>query len=103
MRKKETKTTKTRRFHSPDFKQRAIELAKEIGSKKAGEKLGIANLQTFRAWIRNDKKMAENAEFWTIVELEREVKKLKKELEREKKVVAILKDAAAFFSQERLR
>ena len=43
MRKKETKNRKS---YSPEFKQQAIELAKEMGSKKAAEKLGISNFQT---------------------------------------------------------
>lgn len=100
MRKKETKNRKS---YSPEFKQQAIELAKEMGSKKAAEKLGISNFQTLGAWVRYHKRMTKDAEFRTMEELKAEVKKLKKELESEKKVVAILKDAAAFFCQETLK
>ena len=97
------KEAKNRRSYSPEFKKQAIELAKEMGSKQAAEKLGISNFQTLGAWARYDKKMVEDAEFRTMEELKAENKKLKKELENEKKVVAILKDAAAFFCQETLK
>ena len=35
------KTVKVRKSYSQEFKIQAIELAKELGSKKAAEKLGI--------------------------------------------------------------
>lgn len=45
--------------------------------------------------------MKEDSSFRSMEELRGELKKVKKELEYEKKVVAILKDAAAFFCQEK--
>jgi len=94
---------KTRKFYSPEFKTQAIELAKEIGTKQAAEKLGIESFQTLSAWIRYSKKIDENAEFQELESVKKEIKKLKKELETEKKAVAILKDAAAFFCQDQLK
>jgi len=91
------KTRKPRQSYSPEFKQEAIELAREIGAKEAAEKLGIKSLQTISAWVRYSKKIEEDDSFRELERLKAENKKLKKELEIEKKSVAILRDAAAFF------
>jgi transposase len=99
--KKEEKRPK--RSYSPEFKAQAIELAKDIGIKQATEKLGIKSLQTLTAWVRYSKNIEENSEFKDLELAKREIKKLKKELESEKKVVAILKDATAFFCQDHLK
>ena len=63
------KTSKIRKSYPQEFKSQAIELAKELGSKKAAEKLGISNFQTLAAWVRYSKKMTEDVEFRTIEEL----------------------------------
>ena len=94
---------KSRKSYPPEFKAQAIELAKELGSKEAAEKLGIASSQTLAAWVRYDRKMKNDAEFRSLQELKEENKKLKKALEKERKVIAILKDAAAFFCQENVK
>lgn len=95
------KTTKrTKKSYSADFKADAIKLANDIGTKQAAEKLGVKSVQTISAWVRYSKRMEENQEFRDIEQLKAENKKLKKELEKEKKVTAILRDATAFFCQE---
>ncbi len=99
--KKETKRTKA--SYSKEFKEKAVELAKEIGSSQAAQKLGIEKVQTLGAWIRYSKKMDEDSEFRGLEEAKEEIKKLKKELLEEKKITAILKDATAFFCQDRLK
>jgi len=96
--KKEKK--KSKRHYSPEFKAQAIELAKEIGAKQAAEKLGINKFQTLSAWVRYAKKMVEDTEFRNIELLKAENKKLKKQVEEDKKVIAILKDATVFFCQD---
>ncbi|MCY4644224.1 MAG: transposase [Bacteriovoracales bacterium] len=93
-------TVKTRKSYSQEFKTQAIELAKELGSKEAAEKLGIKNFQTLAAWARYSKKMAEDEEFRTMEQLKAENKKLKKELADERQTVAILKDCTRFFCVE---
>lgn len=95
---KKTKT-RTRKTYSLEFKEQAIELAKEIGSIAAAQKLGIENYQTLAAWVRYSKKLDEDQEFRQLEQLRAENKRLRKELESEKKAVAILKDATAFFCQ----
>lgn len=92
-----------RNQYSAEFKSQAIELAKEIGAVKAAEKLGIENHQTLGAWVRYSKKVDENQDFCELEKLREENKRLKKELEYEKKSVAILKDATAFFCQNQDR
>jgi transposase-like protein len=101
MKKKTTKRTKN--SYSTDFKTSAIELAKQIGTQQAADKLGIKSIQTLSAWIRYSKKLDSDDEFRDIEKLKAENKKLKKELESEKKITAILKDATAFFCQDRLK
>jgi len=98
------KTTKrTKNSYSPEFKTEAIELAKEIGTTKAAEKLGIKPFQTLSAWVRYSKKIDEDSEFRELEAAKSEIKKLRKELESEKKITAILKDATAFFCQDHLK
>jgi len=97
------KKKKTRKSYSPEFKEKAIELAKEIGTREAAEKLGVESYQTLGAWVRYAKKMDEDAEFRELEEAKAEIKKLRKELDSEKKAVSILKDAAAFFCQDQLK
>ena len=97
------KQRKSRKSYSPGFKSQAIELAKEIGVKKAAEKLGIENSQTLGAWFRYSQKLDNDSEFKEIEQLKTENKRLKKEANEDKKVIAILKDATAFFCQDHLR
>lgn len=97
------KNVKSRTSYSREFKEQAIELAKEIGTPEAAEKLGIKSAQTLGAWVRYSKKMDTDSEFRELEEAKAEIKKLRKELDKEKKSVAILKDAAAFFCQDQLK
>ena len=99
--KKETK--RTRKSYSLEFKAEAVELAKEIGVKEASDKLGIDNFQTLSAWVRYSKKLSERTDFKELEAAKAEIKKLKRELESERKAVAILKDATAFFCQGHLK
>ena len=97
------KKKKIRQTYSAEFKSQAIELAKDIGIKAASQKLGIENCQTLGGWVRYDKKLAQNTEFQELERLKAENKRLKKELEIEKRSVNILKTAAAFFCQDQLK
>jgi transposase len=92
-----------RQIYSSEFKADAIELAQEIGPKEAAEKLGIKNTQTLTTWIKHSSKMEHDDEYRDNEQLKAEVKQLKKELLKEKKITAILKDATAFFCQDLLK
>jgi transposase-like protein len=54
---------KKRETYSSEFKKQAIELAKELGTKAAAEKLGIEQFQTLGAWVRYSKKIDTDDEF----------------------------------------
>lgn len=86
-----------RKTYSPEFKEQAVQLGKEIGAKKAAEQLGIESSQTLGAWIRYSKKMEKSGEFRELEEARAEIKKLRKQAEQDKKVIAILRDATSFF------
>ncbi len=92
--------TKTRIPRTPEFKKQAIALAAELGVPEAAEKLGIKSIQTLAAWVRHDKKKNTDSAYSELQEAKEEIKRLKKDLEKEKKVTAILRDATAFFCQE---
>lgn len=92
-----------RKSYPPEFKAQAIELAKEIGIAEAASKLGMNNVQSLGNWVRYDQKIAQDAEFRELEDARSEIKRLKKELEIEKKSVSILKSAAAFFCQDQLK
>jgi transposase len=93
----------TKKHYTKEFKDQAVELAKDIGAKEAADKLGIKSYQTLSNWIRYSKKLESNDGFRELEEAKKEIKKLKKELDKEKKVTAILKDATAFFCQDQLK
>lgn len=93
-----------RKSYTPEFKKQAIALADELGSvPEAAEKLGIKSVQTLSAWIRHAKKKTTDSTYNELLDAREENKRLRKELEKEKKITAILRDATAFFSQENLK
>ena len=97
------KPSKPKKFFNSEFKTQAIELAKELGVRKASEKLGMPAHQTLAAWVRFDKKLSSDKDFRLSEELKVELKKVKKELDESRKINAILKDAAAFFCRENVK
>ena len=100
MRRKQTKPTPRKRYDAT-FKEQAIRLAQDLGSiQEAADKLGMLGYQTLGSWVRDHRKMAENGSHSQLLDAQAENKKLKKELEKEKKVNAMLRDATAFFCQD---
>lgn len=98
------KKKNNKKRYPEEFKVSAMKLARELGSAKlAAEKLGMKNSQTLSNWLRHDDKMNSDEEYREIENLKAENKKIKKQLEEEKKTTAILKDAMAFFCQDRLK
>jgi transposase len=93
-----------RKSYTPEFKKQAIALAEELDSvQETAEKLGIKSVQTLASWIRHAKKKSTDSTYSELLEAKEELKRVKKELEKEKKITAILRDATAFFSQENLK
>ena len=86
-----------RRRYPPEFKQDAIRLAEKIGVGEAANKLDIP-LSSLQRWKYQRNIPIEKSQ--DVLKLQREVKRLKKELAEEKATVEILKKATAFFSRE---
>jgi transposase-like protein len=107
---------KTRaRNYTLDFRQQAMALADELGSyREAAEKLGMP-ANSLYSWLWKRKQDSgcrppssplgarSSPPTPSSSELQDEVRSLRKELERERKVNQILKSAAAFFSQDHLK
>jgi transposase-like protein len=105
--------TKPRQY-TPEFRARALELAKELGSMNAAAaQLGVPSA-TMHGWNWRSRKApavpssvsrvgAGKAATSVTLELEEENRRLRRELERERKTNLILKQAAAFFSQDHLK
>ena len=87
----------SRRRYSLEFKQDAIKLAENIGVGETAKKLNIP-LSSLQRWKCQKNIPIEKSQ--DVVKLQREVKRLKKELSEEKAVVEMLKKATAFFSRE---
>ena len=86
-----------RRKYPPEFKLDAIRLAEKIGVGEAAKKLSRP-LSSLQRWKCQKNIPIEKSQ--DIVKLQREVKRLKKELSEEKAIVEMLKKATAFFSRE---
>ncbi len=93
---KNMKKKMIKKHYSKEFKEQAVELAKDIGISEAALKLDV-NKQSLSSWYRYAKKIEEDSEFQEIEKLRAENKRLKKELDVEKRSVAILQDATRFF------
>ena len=91
---------RARKSYSLEFKRQAVELAAELGTRKAAVKLGIPSPNTLAAWFRHRRRLDEDERFRTVEELRRELKRTRRELEESRKNEAILRDAAAFFCRE---
>lgn len=88
------------RKYSPEFRQRAVALAKELGnSSEAARKLGIPKY-TLSGWVWNEKGSSSPA---LELSTEEQLRKLQRENEELRKANFILKQAAAFFSQDHLK
>ena len=93
---------KSYRKYTDEFKRQAVELSYEIGPARAARQLGISesNMGTWRS--RHTEGKTANKEQQALSQ-EEELKRLRKENEEQKKVIQILKRAAAFFSQDQLK
>jgi len=91
------KKEEIRRKYSQEFKQDAIKLAESIGVGNTANKLNIP-LSSLQRWKCQKNVPIEKSQ--DVLKLQREVKRLKKELAEEKATVEILKKATAFFSRE---
>jgi transposase len=99
------------RKYTSEFKRQAVTLAEELGSaSKAARQLGISdvNIYTWRGKLRTageiSKPVPDNGNFPINAEPpEEELKRLRRENQQLQKANYILKQAAAFFSQDHLK
>ena len=89
------------RTYSLEFKQQAAQLAREIGCTKAAKQLGliVGNVQRWKTKLDIPDKPVKKIK----VDLEEENRRLLAENAEQKKVIMILKAAAAFFSKDHLK
>ena len=93
---------KNRKFPE-EFKEQAIGLAETLGSaSKAAQQLGISsvNIHLCKKKFRMGGSKAAPSEGEALLD---ELKRLRRETAEQKKVIHILKGAAAFFSQNHLK
>lgn len=99
-------TRKKRQTYSQEFKVEAVNLASEKGFKQAGEDLGVHST-TIRDWAKKLQKGPQNSSVKsstkTYEELEKENKKLKKELQYMEDINKVLKKSTAIFSSDQLK
>ena len=90
---------KRQKKYSPEFKARAVELAKEVGNiAEAARKLGVGKGVLHRWIYAGDAPMPVQD-----LSTEEKLRHLEKENAELKKANFILKQAAAFFSQDHLK
>ena len=93
---------KKRRTFSAEFKAQAVQLAKDLKSfSEASRQLGVSD-SVIRLWTKSAKNVAAVQRQDPNFSIE-EMRRLKAENEKLKKVNQILKSAAAFFSQDHLK
>ena len=104
MSKPDSKNKKTRRQYGEDFKKEAVRLSKEKGVKAAAQDLGICE-PTLSKWRKKylDPMSSPSEDGPTYEELEREVKKLRKEMGYLKDINEVLKKSTAIFSNDHIR
>jgi len=93
---------KSNHTYTASFKQQALDLAREIGITKAARQLGVSetNLYNWRAKMKDERTVQPKK---VQVTLEEENRRLRAENAEQKKVIHILKAAAAFFSKDHLK
>lgn len=85
--------------YSKEFKEGALRLSDEIGSKRAAAQLGIP-YHTLADWRNNSKHKPQEPEL-SDTELKSRNRELEKEIEELRRANEILKDALGFFAKDR--
>jgi transposase len=98
------------RKYTAEFKRQAVALAKELGSApKAAERLGVpeSNLHNWRVKLEAGERLKDgkgaSASNQSAESSEEELNRLRRENQQLQKANYILKQAAAFFSQDHLK
>ena len=93
-----------KRTYTDEFRRQAVALADEVGTSQAARQLGVSdsNVHGWRAKFNGTAKPKYISSKLTVEEQE-ELKRLRKENAELKKINIILKQCAAFFSQDQLK
>jgi transposase len=97
----ENKVKRAKRQFSLEFKKEAIELAKKVGNTKAAKELGLSE-SLIRSWKSVFTPSTTTTETKTYSDLEKENKRLNKELYYLKEINKVLKKSTAIFSVDQL-
>lgn len=94
---------KQRKYYSPEFKAEAVVLCKKIGLTKACEQLGVSSAALSR-WKRKQPETSLSGSHSkpSYEELEKEVRRLKKELGYVEEINRVLKKSTAIFSSSQM-
>ncbi len=91
----------SKRVYTQEFRKQAAKLAIEIGATKAAQQLGVP-MSVMARWKKDELEtgLPVNKEK---IDYQAEYKRLVAETNEQKKVITILKAAAAFFSRDHLK
>ena len=91
--------------YSAEFKQEAVELAEKVGSSEACKQLGIksSTLYNWQAKARSQKGKTVSKDKPSYEELEKEVRRLRKEIGYIEEINEVLKKSTAIFSKSHLK
>lgn len=91
-----------KRKFTEEFKLEAIALGKKVGNTQAARDLGIHESQ-IRQWKKRLENIPESSNKKSYAELEKEIRKLSKEIGYLKEINEVLKKSTAIFSKDHLR
>lgn len=93
-----------RRKHDPKFKERAVQLSKELSNvSAAARELGVG-YSLLQSWIKSQEMAASKGKgLAQALEEKAELDRLRKVVAEQAEELEIIKKAAAYFAQERLK
>ena len=96
--------SKTRKKYTPEFKQEAVKLAKEVGFSQAGSELGVHhdNIRKWSKKLESSKQEDSSSSPNSRASLEAENRRLRKENGYLKKINEVLKKSTAIFSKDHI-
>ena len=86
--------------YSKEFKEEAVKLSDEVGTKKACQQLGLPYF-TVADWRKDRKSYEKHISELSPSEQEKRIIELERELDEIKKANEILKDTLGFFAKDR--
>lgn len=99
----EEKKRRKRRIFTEEFKREAVELVEKIGISKAEKELDIGNsvLRSWRKKFQNPEDLSVNGKK-SYSDLEKEIRRLTRELGYMKEINKVLKKSTAIFSKDHM-